>query len=99
MAGMPLVFRMIAPDSVRPSRGSGARMSPAASRRSARTSRGSGRGMRSSAPADGSFAEYATAAGTDKIAPKPANLGFEQAATVPTTGTTALQALRNAGGR
>ena len=42
----------------------------------------------------GSFAEYATAR-EDKIAPKPANLTFEQAATVPSTGTTALQGLRN----
>ncbi len=44
----------------------------------------------------GSFAEYATAA-EDKIAPKPANLTYEQAATVPNTGTTALQGLRNVG--
>jgi NADPH:quinone reductase-like Zn-dependent oxidoreductase len=42
----------------------------------------------------GSFAEYATAR-PDKIAPKPANLTFEQAATVPSTGTTALQGLSN----
>src|SRR5436309_6663658 len=45
---------------------------------------------------DGSFAEYATAR-KDKVAPKPANLTFEQAATVPTTGSTALQALRDVG--
>ncbi len=45
---------------------------------------------------NGAFAEYAIAR-TDKIAPKPANLTFEQAATVPITGTTALQGLRNAG--
>ena len=45
---------------------------------------------------DGSFAEYATAR-TDKVAPKPANLTFEQSATVPTTGSTALQALRDVG--
>jgi NADPH:quinone reductase-like Zn-dependent oxidoreductase len=45
---------------------------------------------------DGAFAEYATAR-TDKIAPKPANLTFEQAATVPTSGSTALQALRDTG--
>jgi len=45
---------------------------------------------------DGAFAEYA-AAREDKIAPKPANLTFEQAATVPTSGSTALQALRDAG--
>ncbi len=45
---------------------------------------------------DGSFAEYATAR-PGKLAPKPANLSFEQAATVPTTGCTALQGLRDAG--
>ncbi len=45
---------------------------------------------------DGAFAEFATAR-SDKVAPKPANLTFEQAATVPTTGSTALQALRDVG--
>lgn len=45
---------------------------------------------------DGSFAEYATAR-KDKIAPKPANLTFEQAATVPTSAFAALQALRDKG--
>jgi NADPH:quinone reductase-like Zn-dependent oxidoreductase len=45
---------------------------------------------------NGSFAEYATAR-TDKIAPKPTNLTFQQAATVPTTGCTALQGLRDVG--
>lgn len=44
----------------------------------------------------GSFAEYATAR-EDRIAPKPANLTFGQAATVPSTGTTALQGLRDVG--
>ena len=45
---------------------------------------------------NGSFAEYATAR-KDKVAPKPANLTFEQSATVPTTGCTALQGLRDKG--
>ena len=45
---------------------------------------------------DGAFAEYAVA-GVDKLAPKPANLSFEEAATVPITGTTALQAVRDHG--
>ncbi len=45
---------------------------------------------------NGSFAEYATAR-TDRIAPKPMNLTFEQAATVPASGTSALQALRDKG--
>src|SRR6476659_258666 len=40
----------------------------------------------------GSFAEYA-AAREDKLAPKPANVSFEQAATVGISGGTALQAL------
>jgi NADPH:quinone reductase-like Zn-dependent oxidoreductase len=45
---------------------------------------------------DGSFAEYATAR-INKVAPKPANRSFAQAATVPTSGSTALQGLRDAG--
>jgi NADPH:quinone reductase-like Zn-dependent oxidoreductase len=44
----------------------------------------------------GSFAEYA-AAREDKLAAKPQNLTFEQAAVVPVSGITALQALRDAG--
>ena len=46
---------------------------------------------------NGSFAEYA-AARADTLALKPANLTFEQAAAVPTSACTALQALRDAGG-
>jgi NADPH:quinone reductase-like Zn-dependent oxidoreductase len=42
----------------------------------------------------GSFAEYA-AASEDTLAPKPANLTFEQAAAVPMAGCVALQALRD----
>lgn len=45
----------------------------------------------------GSFAEYA-AVREDKLAHKPANLSFEQAAVVPISGGTAIQALRDAGG-
>jgi len=45
---------------------------------------------------DGAFAEYATAR-SDRVAPKPANLTVEQAATVPTSGCTALQAVLNKG--
>jgi NADPH:quinone reductase-like Zn-dependent oxidoreductase len=44
----------------------------------------------------GSFAEYA-AAREDKLAHKPTNLSFEQAAVVPISGSTALQAVRDAG--
>jgi NADPH:quinone reductase-like Zn-dependent oxidoreductase len=44
----------------------------------------------------GSCAEYALAK-EDGIAPKPANLSFEQAAAVPTSACTALQALRDQG--
>ena len=46
--------------------------------------------------APGSFAEYAVAR-EDKLARKPANLTFEQAAVVPISGGTALQALRDVG--
>ncbi len=45
---------------------------------------------------DGSFAEYASAR-ADRLAPKPANLSFEQAAAVPVSGYTALQAVRDQG--
>jgi len=44
----------------------------------------------------GSFAEYAVA-GQDKLARKPANLSFEEAAVVPISAATALHALTDAG--
>ena len=44
--------------------------------------------------ADGAFAEYASAR-PDKLVPRPANLAFEQAATVAVSALTALQALRD----
>ena len=46
--------------------------------------------------AQGTFADYARAR-EDKLARKPTNLTFEQAAAVPTSGFTALQALRDQG--
>jgi Alcohol dehydrogenase GroES-like domain len=45
---------------------------------------------------EGSFAEYACAR-EDKLASKPANLTFDQAAAVPISASTALQALRDQG--
>lgn len=42
------------------------------------------------------FAEYASVP-QDRLAPKPANLDFQQAAAVPSAGLTALQALRDVG--
>ena len=47
-------------------------------------------------PSNGAFAEYAAAA-EKNYALKPPNVTFEQAAAVPMAGTTALQALRDAG--
>jgi NADPH:quinone reductase-like Zn-dependent oxidoreductase len=44
----------------------------------------------------GSFAEY-TRARADKLAPKPESLSFEQAAAVPVSALTALQAVRDKG--
>jgi len=44
----------------------------------------------------GSFAEYACAP-EDQLAPKPANLSFDQAAAVPISGFAALQGLRDQG--
>ena len=46
---------------------------------------------------EGSFAQFACAR-PDRLAPRPANLAPEQAAAVPISGVTALQALRDAGG-
>jgi NADPH:quinone reductase-like Zn-dependent oxidoreductase len=46
--------------------------------------------------AEGSFAEYARAR-ADKLAPKPFGLTFVQAAAVPVSGLTALQAVRDRG--
>src|SRR5918994_59067 len=48
------------------------------------------------ATCDGSFAEYACAK-AERLAPKPSNLSFEQAAAVPVSGMTALHGLRDAG--
>jgi NADPH:quinone reductase-like Zn-dependent oxidoreductase len=45
---------------------------------------------------DGAFAEYASVSG-DTLAPKPANLTFQQAAVVPISAFTALQGLRDIG--
>lgn len=45
---------------------------------------------------DGTFAEFA-ACKHDKLVPKPVNASFEQAASVPVSATTALQAVRDKG--
>ena len=47
--------------------------------------------------ADGTFAELAVTQ-PEKLVPKPSNLTFEQAATIPVSGTTALRAVRDEGG-
>jgi NADPH:quinone reductase-like Zn-dependent oxidoreductase len=46
---------------------------------------------------DGAFAEYVTVREDREVALKPANVTFEQAASVPIAGITALQALRDKG--
>jgi len=47
--------------------------------------------------ADGAFAGYVSVREGKALAPKPANLTFEQAAAAPIAGSTALQALRDLG--
>lgn len=47
---------------------------------------------------NGAFAEYVCARADRAIVPKPANVSFEQAATVAIAGATALQGLRDKGG-
>jgi NADPH:quinone reductase-like Zn-dependent oxidoreductase len=46
--------------------------------------------------ADGSFAEFAVVP-EERVAPKPGSLSFAEAAVLPVSGTTALQAVRDAG--
>jgi NADPH:quinone reductase-like Zn-dependent oxidoreductase len=46
---------------------------------------------------NGAFAEYITVMADRAVALKPANISFEQAASVPIAGITALQALRDSG--
>jgi NADPH:quinone reductase-like Zn-dependent oxidoreductase len=48
------------------------------------------------ASGNGTFAEYVVAP-AGKLAPKPSNLSFDEAATVPVSGLTALQAVRDHG--
>jgi NADPH:quinone reductase-like Zn-dependent oxidoreductase len=47
--------------------------------------------------AEGSFADFAVGS-ADKLIPKPPRLSFEEAAAIPVSGVTALQALRDHGG-
>ena len=47
--------------------------------------------------ADGAFAEFVSVRDDGSVAQKPANMTFEQAATVPVAAVTALQALRDKG--
>ena len=95
MTGMPYAMRLA---------GFGLRSpkAPNPGRALAGTVEAVGRGVTGFAPGDevygscgGSFAEYA-AVPVDQLAPKPWNLTFVQAAAVPISGPTALQALRKA---
>ena len=96
MAGMPYMVRLM---------GFGLRApkTPVLGSDVAGTVEAVGRNVTRFAPGDevfgtgvGTFAEY-TLAREDKLARRPANVSFEQAAAVPVSGTTALQALRDVG--
>jgi NADPH:quinone reductase-like Zn-dependent oxidoreductase len=96
MAGMPYMVRLM---------GFGLRApkTPVLGSDVAGTVEAVGRSVTRFAPGDevfgtgvGTFAEY-TVAREDKLARRPANVSFEQAAAVPVSGSTALQALRDVG--
>ena len=69
----------------------------ARSKRLARTSRSSSQATKYSAGETGAFAEYVCARADRAVALKPANITFEQAASVHIAGITALQGLRDKG--
>ncbi|MGP3950294.1 NAD(P)-dependent alcohol dehydrogenase [Streptomyces sp. 7N604] len=96
MAGLPYPIRLAGFGLRRPK-------SPNPGRSLAGTVEAVGAGVTGFKPGDevfgissSSFAEYARVR-TDKLAPKPANLSFGQAAAVPISGLTALQAVRDHG--
>ena len=96
LTGLPYLARVVAVG-LRPSR------SPIRGSEFAGTVEAVGTKVTGLAPGDevygickGAFAEYACAPAA-KVAPKPAKLSFEQAATVPISGATALQGLRDEG--
>ena len=98
MAGMPYVMRLVgfgirAPKNPLLGYDVAGRVEAVGAQRDARF----GRGQRCSAPAAGSFAEYAVAR-ADRLASKPDNVSFEEAAAVPISGFAALQAVREHGG-
>jgi NADPH:quinone reductase-like Zn-dependent oxidoreductase len=95
MAGMPYVFRLVA--------GLRAPKNPIRGYDLAGRVEAVGENVRALRPgdevfgtADGSFAEYACTRPA-RLARKPANLTFEQAASVPISGYAALQAVRDHG--
>ena len=66
-------------------------------KRLARTSRTSNRVTKYSAEENGAFAEYVCVLADRAVVLKPANMTFEQAASVPVAAITALQGLRDKG--
>ncbi|CAN5644722.1 NAD(P)-dependent alcohol dehydrogenase [soil metagenome] len=98
MTGLPYFLRLIIPDlglraPKNPVRGSDVAGVVAAVGKDVARFRG---GDEVFGVAKGSYAEYACAI-EDKLAAKPANLTFEQAAVVPISALTALQAVRDGG--
>ncbi|MEA2433295.1 MAG: hypothetical protein QOG54_752 [Actinomycetota bacterium] len=98
MTGLPYFLRLIIPDL-----GRKAPKNPVRGSDVAGVVEAVGKDVRRFKPGDevfgigsGSYAEFVRVS-EDKLAPKPANLTFEQASVVPISGLTALQAVRDSG--
>jgi NADPH:quinone reductase-like Zn-dependent oxidoreductase len=96
MAGLPYAIRLAGFGVRRPKSSNPGRAFSGTVEAAGRQIAGVAPGDRVFGICDGSFAEYASVS-ADKLALHPANLSFEQAAAMPISGLTALQAVRDHG--